>query len=334
MPRHARLEISGGIYHVITRGIERRSIFCDDNDRREFLQRLSNGLSRSDSKCYSWVLMPNHFHLLIRTGKSSLSELMRRLLTGYALYFNRRYKRSGYLYQNRYKSILCQEDSYLLELVRYIHLNPLRAKIVADMDALDSYLWSGHATLAGRHRVSWQSTGEVLELFGRTKEEAQGRCRQYVAEGQSMGKRDDLTGGGLRRSAGGWQGVQALKKTKEYWRSDERVLGDGGFVESILRISDEALVRKKKLRRQGWTIDKLAERASELLGIKKEDIFKRGKQNNISQARSLVVYWGRKELGLPGTELAAFFGITKQSVSEAVSRGEKLVRNKGHYLTT
>ncbi len=334
MPRHARLEIPGGIYHVITRGIERRSIFCDDSDRREFLQRLSNGLSQSGSTCYAWALMPNHFHLLVRTGKSSLSELMRKLLTGYAVYFNRRHKRSGYLYQNRYKSILCQEDAYLLELVRYIHLNPLRAKIVADMSALDNYSWSGHAALIGERDVPWQSTREVLDRFGRIKAEAQKKYRQFVAEGQSMGKRDDLIGGGLRRSAGGWQGVQALKKAKEYWRSDERVLGNSGFVESMLRISDESLARREKLRQQGWSIDKLAARASELLGIKKEDIFKRGKQNNISQARSLVAYWGKKELGLSGTELAEFFGITKQSVSEAVARGEQLVRENGHYLTS
>jgi hypothetical protein len=278
--------------------------------------------------------MPNHFHLLIRTGKSSLSDLMRRLLTGYAIYFNCRHKRSGYLYQNRYKSILCQEDAYLLELVRYIHLNALRAKIVADVTALDHYPWSGHATLMGKQSSPWQTTGEVLEHFGSTRIEAQKKYRQFICDGQSMGKRDDLSGGGLRRSAGGWQGVCALKKAKEYWRSDERVLGDGEFVESMLKISDEALVHKEKLRRQGWNIDKLVERACVLLGVRKEDIVRRGKQNIVSQARSLVAYWGRKELGLTGIELAAYFGITKQSISEAEIRGERLVREKGHYLTT
>jgi REP element-mobilizing transposase RayT len=91
--------------------------------------------------------MPNHCHLLIRTGIKPLSDIMRKLLTGYAVYFNRRHKRSGYLYQNRYKSILCQEESYLLEVVRYIHLNPLRARIVKDIDVLNKYEWSGHAVL-------------------------------------------------------------------------------------------------------------------------------------------------------------------------------------------
>jgi REP element-mobilizing transposase RayT len=333
MPRHARLEIPGGIYHVITRGIERRAIFCDDDDRREFLKRLSNGLTATGSKCYAWVLMPNHFHLLIRTGKSSLSDLMRKLLTGYAMHFNRCHRRSGYLYQNRYKSILCQEDEYLLELVRYINLNPLRAKIVTDLSALEQYPWSGHAALAGQQSTPWQSTGEILEYFAKMKAEAQKKYLQFIADGESMGHRDDLTGGGLRRSAGGWQGVRALKKAKEYWRSDERVLGDGGFVESILKISDEALAKREKLLQQGWNIEKLVERVCEIFEIGKADIFRRGKQDRLSGARSLVAYWGRKELGLSGTELATYFGITRQSVSEAVKRGEQLVREKGHYLT-
>ena len=149
-----------------------------------------------------------------------------------------------------------------------------------------------------------------------------------------MGKRDDLTGGGLRRSAGGWKGVQELRKAKEYWRSDERVLGNGEFVESMLKISDEALLHKEKLKQKGWDIEKIVQRACGLMGVKKEEILKRGKQNKISQARSLIIYWGKKELGLPGSELVKYFGISKQSISEAAERGERLAREKGHYLTT
>ncbi len=111
MPRDKRLELPGAIYHVIVRGLERREIYRDDTDRKEFLRRLEKGLQQIGDQCYGWVLMPNHFHLLIRSGTKPLNELMRGLLTGYALYFNRRYRRSGYLYQGRYKSILCQEDA-------------------------------------------------------------------------------------------------------------------------------------------------------------------------------------------------------------------------------
>ncbi|MDP3981457.1 MAG: transposase [Chlamydiota bacterium] len=146
MPRDKRLNIPGGVYHVISRGIERRDIFLDGIDKTEFLSRLENALVKTDSQCLAWVLMGNHFHLLIRTGTKSLSELMRKLLTGYAIYFNKKHKRHGYLYQNRYKSVLCQEDVYLLELVRYIHLNPVRAGIISTIEELDVYPWSGIAS--------------------------------------------------------------------------------------------------------------------------------------------------------------------------------------------
>lgn len=119
MPRQARLNIAGAIYHVITRGIERREIFKDEEDREEFLIRLGEGIKKVECRCYGWALMSNHIHLIIGTGTKSLSELMKRVLTGYAIYFNKKHKRRGYLFQNRYKSILCQEEVYLLELVRY-----------------------------------------------------------------------------------------------------------------------------------------------------------------------------------------------------------------------
>ena len=110
--------------------------FEDDTDRYNFITRLGDILLETKTPCYAWALIPNHFHILTRTGGTPLATVMRRLLTGYAVSFNRRHKRSGHLFQNRYKSILCQEDTYLLELVRYIHLNPLRAGIVSDLKQL------------------------------------------------------------------------------------------------------------------------------------------------------------------------------------------------------
>jgi REP element-mobilizing transposase RayT len=135
MPRKARLDAPGALHHIIVRGIERRKIFRDDADRDDFLERLGDILQDSQARCFAWTLMPNHFHLLLRTGLAPVSDVMRRLLTGYAVSFNFRHRRSGHLFQNRFKSILCQEDAYLLELVRYIHLNPLRARLVADLSA-------------------------------------------------------------------------------------------------------------------------------------------------------------------------------------------------------
>ena len=152
MPRQARIDAPGALHHIIARGIERRKIFLDDDDRENFLERLGSLVAGSGTQCLAWALIPNHFHLLLRTELAPLSKVMRRLMTGYAVTFNRRHKRSGHLFQNRYKSIVCEEDPYLLELIRYIHLNPLRASLVKDLKELDKYPWSGHSVILGRRK--------------------------------------------------------------------------------------------------------------------------------------------------------------------------------------
>src|SRR5512133_41967 len=135
MPRTARLDLPDLLQHVIVRGVDRCDIFRDDQDRRRFLNSFSKLLVQAGTECLAWSLMTNHFHLLLRPRGTRLAPFMRRLLTGYAIYYNLRHKRSGHLFQNRYKSIVCEEGTYLLELVRYIHLNPLRARIVEDISS-------------------------------------------------------------------------------------------------------------------------------------------------------------------------------------------------------
>ena len=154
MPRISRLDILGILHHVIVRGIERTSIFIDDHDRFLFTSRFATLLSETGTECLAWSLMDNHIHLLLRPRQSRLATFMRRLLTGHAITFNLRHKRSGHLFQNRYKSIACEEETYLLELVRYIHLNPLRACIVKTVEELDYFPWSGHAVILGNKELS------------------------------------------------------------------------------------------------------------------------------------------------------------------------------------
>ncbi len=137
MPRQGRLHIPEGYYHVMGRGLERRRIFSGDIDKIDFLKRLGEGLDHAQCQCLAWALMSNHYHLLIQVSSKPLSKLMSPLLSGYATQYNVRKKRSGYVFQNRYKSILCDADNYLLELIRYIHLNPLKAKIVDSLSVLD-----------------------------------------------------------------------------------------------------------------------------------------------------------------------------------------------------
>jgi REP element-mobilizing transposase RayT len=133
MPRGPRLDALGVLHHVMVRGIERRPIFRDDADRADFVARLAELAQHGAVTVYAWALLPNHAHLLVRTGTRPLSRSLLSLLTGYAGTFNRRYKRTGRLFQNRYKSIVVEEEAYLLGMVRYLHLNPLRAGVVSDL---------------------------------------------------------------------------------------------------------------------------------------------------------------------------------------------------------
>jgi len=180
MPRQSRIDTTGGLHHIIARGIERRKIFEDDQDRYDFLENLGLILEQTETTCFAWSLMSNHFHLLLRTGAVPIAAVMRRLLSGHAIRYNRHHHRHGHLFQNRYKSILCQEDCYLLELVRYIHLNPLRAKLVAGMDQLDQYPFSGHGVIIGKHEQPWQNIEKVLLHFGKRSDSARCKYREFV----------------------------------------------------------------------------------------------------------------------------------------------------------
>ena len=332
MPRDKRINLPGVVYHVISRGIERRKIFRDKADREEFLRRLEENLEKTVCQCFGWSLMPNHFHLLVRTGERALSDLMRKLLTGYAIYFNRRHQRHGYLYQNRYKSILCQEEAYLLEMVRYIHLNPLRAGIVSDLKSLDRYPWTGHSVLVGKRRRDWQSVDEVLLRFSSKRRAAIAGYRKFLRDGVGMGRREDLIGGGLRRSAGGWEGIRALRQMKEYWRGDERILGDGDFVNEVLKAAEENMVRKEKLLREGWEIGRLAGRISKEFGVSKKELKSKSRAGILPTARGVLCFLGTHELSISGTEIARYLDVSRPAVSYLIKRGGIYLKEKENNL--
>ena len=236
MPRTARLDAPGVLHHVIIRGIERRKIFWDEADYEDFLDRLAGLIPETQTTCLAWVLMTNHAHFLLRAGPDGLSGFMRRLLTGYAVKFNRRHHRHGQLFQNRYKSILCQEDAYLKELVRYIHLNPLRAGMVEGVAQLKDFRYSGHAVIMGNRKRPWQDSGYVLDQFGGSLPTARRRYLAFVRSGVEQGRREEPTGGGLIRSLGGWSEVKRQRRKKMgRLKGDERILGDSEFVQHTLK---------------------------------------------------------------------------------------------------
>jgi len=141
MPRKPRVEFPGAFYHVLSRGNNRQEIFLNSSDYQDFLTCLRIIQERYPFTLYAYVLLPNHFHLLLETKEVTLSRIMLSLLTRYVKLFNQRYRRVGHLFQGRYKAILCQKDAYLLELVRYLHLNPVRAKLV---NSPSEWFWSSH----------------------------------------------------------------------------------------------------------------------------------------------------------------------------------------------
>ena len=191
MSRGPRLDTPGALHHVMARGIDRLPIFRDDDDREDLLQRVAKLVLHRQLKVYAWALMPNHFHLLVRTGQVSLDRSMRSLLTGFATVFNRRHHRVGHLFQNRYRSIVCEAERHFLELVRYIHLNPLRAGIVHNVDDLEDYAYTGHSTLLSTVRRDWQSTDEVLAHFGRHSGWARAAYRKFICDGALHGPSGD-----------------------------------------------------------------------------------------------------------------------------------------------
>lgn len=326
MPRKARIDAPGALHHIICRGIERRKIFDNDADRDNFLERLGIILGETATPCYAWALIPNHFHLLLRTGKVPISTVMRRLLTGYAVSFNRRHQRSGHLFQNRFKSVLCQENLYLKELVGYIHLNPLRAGIVAEMKDLQKYPYAGHSAIMGQLKRDFQDVDYVLRLFGDKPSEARRNYREYVQKRNKFGRRPELVGGGLLRSSGGWVGLKAMSKARIHLKGDERILGDSDFVKEVLSGQKEQFERRYWLKAQGYDIDRVVQKAAGVFGIDSEQIWRPGNQPLRVKARSLTCYWAVRELGMSGASVGKLLGISQPAVSRAVTRGEKLIQ--------
>jgi len=327
MPRVGRLHIPGGYYHVISRGLERRFVFGTDIDKSDFLARLGKGLTRTNTRCLAWALMSNHFHLLIQVSDAPLSKLMASVLSGYANSYNRRHRRCGYVYQNRYKSILIDVDTYFLELVRYIHLNPVRAGMVAGVAELGNYAWTGHAGMLGKHLQDWHSTQETLRFFGDSPRRARISYLRFLGEGKS--KQGILNGGGLIRSHGGWQDLAQLRREHTICIGDERILGPTDFVESALRQDDLTTELQTKLLHRGWDTYNLAKWACKRTDTKVEQLASKARGGNLAKAKSIFCYVGVSELGLRSRELADFLSISQPSVSAWVRKGEALCKVKG-----
>jgi REP element-mobilizing transposase RayT len=309
------------MHHVIGRGIEKRKIFFNDTDRIDFIKRLSNIAQDGGMDVYAWTLMPNHFHLLCKTVKQSLATSMRKLLTGYVVNFNRRHRRYGHLFQNRYKSIVCQEDRYLKELVRYIHLNLLRAGLVNSLNELDQSPWSGHSALMGNVERKWQDTEYILSFFGKSQDQRK-QYQRYLKKGIALGRRPELVGGGLIRSLGGWSEVLALRNRGEKQVSDQRILGDGEFVQEVISELNEQVKKNLRLSGQRINIDDLAEKVCEKYNISRGEMRSGSRRHDIVIARGVLSWIAVRELGYSGADVARYLGVTTSCITRIVSKGK------------
>lgn len=317
MPRRARLDAPGLLHHVIARGIERTVIFREERDRENFLRRLAILLPDTGTACLAWCLLPNHIHLLVRSGPQGLASLMRRLLTGYAVFFNRRHDRVGHLFQNRYQSIVCEEEPYLLELVRYIHLNPLRAGLVPNLEALRHDRWCGHGAVMGQIRRPWQATEEVLAQFGGAPSAARRRYEAFLQDGMGEGRHHEPS----ERQGGERDDVSAFRP-HALDRIDKRVLGREAFVDGLRRRVALASPKPRK------SVLALMREVCRALDVTPNDVCSGSQARSLSNGRAIIAYLGRSRYRLSGAELSEALGLSRPAVSLAAQRGQRLLEQR------
>ena len=323
MPRQARLDAPGTLHHVIIRGIERKRIVDDDNDRQDFVSRMGNLSSETDTAIYAWSLMSNHAHILLRSGAVGLPKFMRRLLTGYAVYYNHRHLRHGHLFQNRYKSIICEEDVYFKELIRYIHLNPLRAKFVKNMSELNRYRWCGHAVVMGTVKNEWQDRDYVLRWFEKKQGAAKRAYQKYMIEGIEQGRRPDLVGGGLIRSMGGWSEVISMRKLGIKELSDERILGSGDFVNEVVNEANKVLRYQFAGRERAEKIEQYIRDLCQKEEVNIEELRSGSRRPKVSRIRRRLATELVETHGAPLAEIARRVGVSTSAISKAIKRANR-----------
>jgi REP element-mobilizing transposase RayT len=315
MPRSARLDIPGLLQHVIVRGNERRPIFLDDQDRSFFLERFSFLLQQTHTDCLAWALLTNHLHLLLRPRSGCLATFMRRLLTSYVVTFNLRHKRSGHLFQNRYKSFACEEESYFLELVRYVHLNPLRAGLVDNLAELAVYPWCGHAVVLGNRVLPGQVYGEVLERFEKNVQKGRAGYTAFIADGLCQRAPDLEENRGLRR----WLAKQVGQE--ENLAADARILGSEAFFQTVQPVATAPLSKKIPL-------PELRMKVAEIFEVSPELLSRRTRLSGVAGARAAFCYLAVGLMDCNGAEVARMLGMSRAGVSIAVRRGKTILEDK------
>lgn len=306
MARQPRAEVEGGLYHVITRGNNRRPIFNSPADYEKFLSLLGSQKIKLPFFLYAYCLMTNHVHLLIERRADKLGRIMHRLLTGYSQYYNRRYRRTGHLLQGRHKAILCQSERYLAELVRYIHLNPVRAKMVSRPE---QYKYSGHRAYLGLDPAGIVDVDPVLRHFGARKKDARDAYRQFVNAGMKLGRQDEL-----------------------YPEEEGGILGSEEFVDAMIhRIGDarpSVSGRVEKELNHEFNAEALIEAVEKVCRIPREGFCGSGKGARIVTAKEVLVLVGG-QVGASPKALSDITGMSRSAVSRRKDAVQLKMRKNG-----
>lgn len=300
MARPLRLEYPGAAYHITARGNERSEIFLDESDYQQLLEQLRLARERHSLVIHAYVLMRNHYHLLIETPYGNLSQVMHLINSSYTGYFNRRHRRAGHLFQGRYKSLLVEKESYLLELSRYIHLNPVRAGFVKHPE---KYRWSSYRTFVGSTEEEWLCRALVWGLFSPAKEKAIKAYREFVEEA-------------LKNEI-------ANPFAEPFARS---ILGSKGFVDEVQRIIENQSPGKEVPAMAGFKkqpgLAEIARLVAEYYGVEQESLGKVRQREN--RSRKVAIYLARKHTGMTLKEIACYFGgMGHTGASQGINRLEK-----------
>jgi putative transposase len=303
MPRMMRFEHPGSLVHIMARGIDGQSIFIEAEDKKEFIKGFKHGLDNCGYHCIAWSLLSNHYHFFLRTTEVPMSGLMRSLNGSYARWFNHKYKRRGYLFQDRFKSVLCQDQEYARQLIRYVHLNPLRTGDVTTLNALKNWEWCGHGCLLnipGATGHDFQNRREALRRFGKTSDEAVSSYLEFLQE--AIDQQPIETAGRLPAA-----GSHEIAGSNKGWPA---VIGDSEFARAAMERHGVSRWRKHRQADYGEVLEKIALKVSRSHGIKIEDLFQKGRLDDRSRARELFCYQAYYEEKIPFSIIAGFLGTT------------------------
>jgi putative transposase len=292
MARKPRVHFPGALYHVISRGNQRQRVFRDDQDHRRFETLLGEAVKGHSLTLYAYVMMPNHFHLLLEVSRAPLSKAMQTLLYRYTHYYNRRYRKIGHLFQGRYKAILCDRDSYLMELIRYLHLNPVRAGMVKEPT---QYRWSSHREYLRGGTDKGIAVEQGLKLWGEPRGRAIKAYERFIGDGIAAGHQEEY-----------------------YEVKEQRYLGDDKFVEVVHQTLDD----HEETRPVRITMADVIQAIIADAGLAIGEILNKGRGRRGSRLRAEAAYVGREVGGIGLTEAAKYLGRDLSTMSLAMKRLE------------